>query len=91
MKAFQPLMIALALVCFMSAPAMAYNGWTEVKAEELKDMMQEGGITVIFPLSKIEYNNLHIEGSIHIPFHELAHRLPADKRARIVFYCLGRR
>lgn len=85
------LMVSFILTCFMSVPAIADKGWTEVKAIKLKEMMQHGDVTVVFPLSKIEYNNLHIKGSVHIPMNELTNKLPASKEAKIVFYCLGRR
>ena len=63
----------------------------EVKAGELKSMMDAGDALVVFPLSKLEYNDLHIKGSVNIPMHELKNKLPGDKENPLVFYCLGRR
>ena len=80
--AFIPLMIA--------SHAMGAD-WKEVKARDLKSMMDKGNVTVVFPLSKIEFNDLHIKGSVHIPMHELKAKLPKDKGRTLVFYCLGRR
>ena len=62
----------------------------EVNAQQVKEMMEKGGPAVIFPLSKIEFNNMHIEGSINIPIEEIPAALPADKTREMIFYCLGR-
>jgi rhodanese-related sulfurtransferase len=52
-------------------------------------MMDKGEALVVFPLSKIEYNNLHIRGSVNIDLENIAKELPSDKSRKIVFYCLG--
>ena len=62
----------------------------EVNAHQVKEMMEKGDPAVIFPLSKIEFNNMHIEGSLHIPIEEIPAALPADKTREMIFYCLGR-
>jgi hypothetical protein len=62
----------------------------EVTAQEVKEMMDQGNPMVIFPLSKIEFNNMHIEGSTHIPIEQVPAALPADKTMDLIFYCLGR-
>jgi len=61
----------------------------DVKAAEVKAMMDAGGAVVINPLSRIEFDDLHIVGSTNIPMHELESKLPGDKGKRLVFYCLG--
>ena len=80
----------LAAVLILASLAYA-DSWAEVKAAEVKGMMEQGDTLVVYPLSRIEYNNLHIKGSVNIPMHELAQMLPADKDRKIVFYCRGRR
>jgi hypothetical protein len=61
----------------------------EVKAAQVKEMMDGGAAFVVFPLSTIEYNNLHIEGSVNIPIEELPAGLPEDRKQCLIFYCLG--
>ena len=63
----------------------------EIKAPEVKKMMDTGDALVIYPLSKIEYNDLHIKESVNIPVGKLAEELPADKNKTLIFYCLGRK
>lgn len=77
--------LALLVVAF---PAMA-NGWTEVGAVEVKQMMEQGDPLVIFPLSRIEFNDLHIVDSLNIPLGRLEEMLPPDRNRKLVFYCLG--
>lgn len=62
----------------------------EVTAGQVKDMMDANRAFVVFPLSPIEYNNLHIEGSVNIPIAKFPAGLPEDKNRALVFYCLGR-
>lgn len=85
------ILLVLAAVLILASSAYAADSWTEVKAAEVKTMMEQANTLVIYPLSKIEYNNLHIKGSVNIPMHKLAEKLPEDKDHRLVFYCLGRR
>ena len=72
----------------LALPAHAEK-WNEVNAQDVKSMMDKGGVTVINPLSKIEFNDLAIKGSINAPLDELEQKLPKDKGAKLVFYCLG--
>lgn len=60
----------------------------EVDAEQVKALMDTNEATVIFPLSPVEFNNLHIKGSINVPMAEIPAALPAKPRP-LVFYCLG--
>ena len=69
----------------------AAGEWKEVRSRKLKKMMKEGDVLVVYTMSKIEYNDLHIKGSVNIPLHELKAKLPKDKNKKIVFYCYGRR
>lgn len=66
------------------------DGYQEIGTAEVKSMMaQDKNTLVVFPLSKIEYDNQHIAGSVHIPIEELAKKLPADHSKQIIFYCIG--
>lgn len=87
MRRFIAAPVVLAILAF-GTYAFA-EGWKEVKADEVKKMMDAGGVLVINPLSRLEYNALHIKGSINIPFHRLKDDLPADKNKKLIFYCLG--
>ena len=82
--------LTLAFCLLLSGFAMAET-WKEIKADELKALMESEDILVVFPLSKIEFNDMHIPGSVQIPVGKLADKLPADKEKKIVFYCLGRK
>ena len=82
--------LALAFCLLLSGFAMA-DTWKEIKADELKKMMDAEDVLVVFPLSKIEFNDMHIPGSVQIPVGMLADKLPADKEKKIAFYCLGRK
>jgi hypothetical protein len=82
--------LLLVLSLIFSGFAMA-DTWKEIKADELKKMMNTEDVLVVFPLSKIEFNDMHIPGSVNIPVGMLKEKLPADKEKKIVFYCLGRK
>jgi rhodanese-related sulfurtransferase len=61
----------------------------EVDAKTTKDMMEKENTLVVFPLSAIEFGDLHIKGSVNISMDLLAEKLPKDKSQKIIFYCLG--
>ena len=82
--------LAFVLTLALSGFAMA-DTWKEIKADELKQMMDTDDVLVVFPLSKIEYNDMHIPGSVNVSVGKLEEELPADKEKKIVFYCLGRK
>jgi rhodanese-related sulfurtransferase len=88
MKRAWGLIIGLVLLAGVALPAHAEK-WKEVNAQELKAMMDAGGVFVINPLSRIEFRELAIKGSINVPLDELEQKLPKDKGAKLVFYCLG--
>lgn len=84
--------VLLALCLFLAAAsAVGAADWTEISAQELKAKMDANRITLIYPLSRIEYRNLHIVGDVNIPMSSLADKLPDDKNNPIAFYCLGRK
>lgn len=77
------------LLLALCAPLLAatYQG---IDTQLLKAMLsKDKNILLVYPLSKIEYNDLHIAGSIFIPLDELKKKLPADHARPLVFYCLG--
>lgn len=85
------LVVTFALSLFLiaiSSVAVAKQ-YDEVDAATVKKMMTSEDTLVIFPLSPIEFNNLHIKGSINIPIDDLETKLPKDKSKKLVFYCLG--
>lgn len=81
--------LSLVLTLALAGTATADKGYREIDAAGVRALMEQGGVEVIFPLSPIEFDNLHIEGSINIPLEKLASRLPEDKSQPLVFYCLG--
>jgi rhodanese-related sulfurtransferase len=83
--------IPLLVFAVVATGAQAVDDVSEVRAEELKKWMDAGEVVVINPLSRIEFNDLHIEGSVSIPLSKLKGELPPDKDKRLVFYCLGRK
>jgi len=72
----------------VAVPVLA-GDWMEVGAEDVRQMMQNEDPLVIFPLSRIEYNDLHIVDSLNIPLARLEDMLPPDHDRKLVFYCLG--
>jgi len=72
----------------MAVPVLA-NDWMEVTAGDVREMMLNEDPLVIFPLSRIEFNDLHIVDSLNIPLSRLEKMLPADHDRKLIFYCLG--
>ena len=96
MKSLQPYRIigALAAAFILFTGAGHAKDFPEISAKELKAKMDAGKkVTLINPLSEIEFNEKHIPGSVHIPLQEIltTDRLPADKNQLIVTYCLSRK
>ena len=79
----------LLLLLFFACPVIAAEP-LEVDAKHVKALMENEQAVVVFPLSSIEFNHLHIEGSINLPIEQLPVGLPDDKMKALVFYCLGR-
>lgn len=87
--------IRLLLTC-LAVLLMVGTSWAarhaDMSARQLKAKMDGGEpILLINPLSDIEFSEGHIPGSVNIPLHLIpgSDRLPADKSALIVTYCLG--
>lgn len=86
------LMVFAAPGCIM-VKSLAAMDFPEIKAKELKAMMDNGeDLLLINPLSDIEFNDKHIPGSVNIPLQNMliTEKLPKDKSNLIVTYCLGR-
>ncbi len=82
------LMLGLLVFLAFACPVFSADS-VEVNAAQVKEMMDANTAFVVFPLSVIEYNNLHIKGSVNIPIEQLPAGLPDDKKHALVFYCLG--
>jgi rhodanese-related sulfurtransferase len=82
------MLFLLVLVVFLTPYPVA--AVTELDATGLKTLMDSKNVTVIFPLSRIEFNDLHIPGSIHLGIEDVPAKLPPDKKRPLAFYCLGR-
>ncbi len=85
------LVVTLILMVFMVsistyAEAKKYK---EIDAHVVKEMMDSGDALVVFPLSPLEFDNLHIKDSVNIPMNQLEAQLPQNKSRELVFYCLG--
>ena len=76
-------------VLLTSAFASASKGYNEIDAAGTKALMENADALVVFPLSPIEFDNRHIEGSVNIVMDMLQYDLPEDKERALVFYCLG--
>lgn len=65
-------------------------GYMEVTTEQVKILLEKKkDVLLVYPLSKIEYNDQHIAGSVNIPLEQLEKKLPANRDQPLVFYCLG--
>ena len=84
---------SLAVMGFFFFGSLAPNAMaapTEIGAAGLKKLMDSTNILVVFPLSPVEFDSLHIPGSVNVPLDGLQTGLPADKDRTLAFYCLGR-
>jgi rhodanese-related sulfurtransferase len=75
----------------LSAPTAQKAKWKEINADELKRMMDNNDVLVVFPLSRIEFNDLRIMDAVNIPILRLKKKLPKDRDTKIAFYCLGKK
>ena len=86
--------IALVVSACIVADLSAAETFPEIKAEQLKERLDAGEtLMMLNPLSKIEFDDKHIPGSVNIPLQNIlvADNLPANKEQLIVTYCLGRK
>lgn len=84
------LLAALTVFLLLGVAVRPVSAEVEINTQQLKKMMEADDILAVFPLSLIEFNHMHIEGSVHIALEDIPARLPADKNQKIAFYCLGR-
>jgi hypothetical protein len=78
--------------CLAFAADIFAADFPEITAKNLKARLDAGEkIFLLNPLSDIEFNEGFIPGSVNIPVSTIAttDKLPADKGALIVTYCLG--
>ena len=89
---FHALIVLFALTSAVCLQA-AETKFQVITTDELKTMLDKNAaMTVIDARNPEEYQEVHIKGAINIPekkFSENAGQLPADKGARLVFYCNG--
>ncbi len=86
--------IALLVFTCILADHSAAETFPEIKAEQLKERLDAGeALMMLNPLSKIEFDDKHIPGSVNIPLQSIlvSDLLPANKEQLIVTYCLGRK
>lgn len=71
------------------------EAYHKISAEEAKEMMDEGGVTVVDVRTPEEYAGGHVPGAVNVPNEEIGDGQPealADKDATILVYCRsGRR
>ena len=87
---FLPFLFAL-LSLSVTSPVHG-QGFQYITAPEVKNMIEnDPRVVVINALSSIEYNGLHITGSINIPVinFRTSKALPEDKSTPIITYCMG--
>lgn len=78
------------LFLFMfSNTAIAAKGYEDIDALGVKQLMDNEDTLVVFPLSPMEFDHKHIQGSVNIIPAMMEYELPADKEKPLVFYCLG--
>lgn len=82
-------LIMVGMVLCLAASAFAAGTYQDIDTAGVKKMMDKGSVVVVFPLSPIEFDDLHIKNSVNIPMDQLAAGLPKDKNRPLVFYCLG--
>ena len=83
------LLVGMVAVLLTSTLVPASQDYQDIDAAGTKALMENADALVVFPLSPIEFDNKHIEGSVNIVMDMLEYDLPEDKERHIVFYCLG--
>ncbi|MHB8789434.1 MAG: rhodanese-like domain-containing protein [Desulfobulbaceae bacterium] len=91
-RLFSALFLVFAL-CAAASLQAAETTYQVITTDALKTMLDENAaMTIIDARNPEEYQEVHIKGAINIPekkFAEYTGQLPADKGARLVFYCNG--
>lgn len=83
------LLVGMVALLLTSTLVPASQDYQDIDAAGTKALMENADALVVFPLSPIEFDNKHIEGSVNIVMDMLEYDLPEDKERHIVFYCLG--
>jgi rhodanese-related sulfurtransferase len=63
-----------------------------ISPEDAKELIDQGGVTLLDVRSKLEYGTGHIKGAVCLPFDLIAADaagLPKDKDAVIIVYCFS--
>jgi hypothetical protein len=94
MKSF--LLSIMTGVLIAASPASAQHniekGIIFLNTSELKTIYGKGTFVLVNTLSPIEFREKRIAGSINVPLSHYADgkvSLPADREARLIFYCMG--
>jgi len=81
------------LVLIVSLVSCGPEGYKEVKADELKKLIDSGGaVLIVDNRNEYEYGRGHIPKAVNMPqerLFALDSLLPKDKTFPIVFYCTG--
>lgn len=83
------MMAGLISIALVSAGSLFAQGYQDIDAAGVKMLMEKQDALVVFPLSPIEFDNQHIQGSVNIVMDMLPYELPDNKNQPLVFYCLG--
>jgi len=84
--------LAMAMLTWAMGVQASEEDFPIISASDLKSRMSSGEkITLLNPLSDLEFQEQHIAGSVNIPLEtiETTTLLPEDKQQLIVTYCLG--
>ena len=69
------------------------DGFKEISAPEVKNLIEERKAVVVNLLSPLEYEIQHIPESVNIPIIDIetTNEQPKDKNEPLVLYCMGKR
>ena len=81
------LLAATLLLGAAGARAKERDGFSLMPMDEVEKLMARGEIAVYDANVPEVWEEHHLRGAVHIVGKELARILPADKTARVVFYC----
>jgi len=83
----------LVLMAYTACLQAAEAKYKLITTDELKNLLDtKASMTVIDARNPEEYQEVHIKGAISLPIKQwdkYVDRLPADKSAKIIFYCNG--
>ena len=89
------LLIALVTAAVVLFTSCSGAGYRKISAEEAKEMMDAGGVTVVDVRRQDEYDEGHIEGALLLPnetIRQKAEGVIPDRDATYLLYCrTGRR